>query len=421
MSAKEYLLNVNKLLDNVPAGIAIYRLSNSLETLYHNDGICVLSGHTPREYEEIIKGDALRIVLPDDQKELMDEVMSAAVEKRNIDFTYRIQHKTKGFAWVHLVASHVETEADGVPIYYAIFTDISDERNIQKKLTDIAEHDHLTGALNRIRFERIVEESLFDKDEKTSAFIMVDIDEFKIINDYLGHTKGDEVLCTIANSLDEIFGRDNTVARIGGDEFAIFVADIGSDKALLEKVEKFQIATRNEYMYEDTIINSSCSLGIAFTQKDGDTYNKLYVNADKALLHAKHKGKNQYQVFDDFMSSPSPLLLKNMAWLLDMGTSAIYVCNAETYELLYMNKLGKQMAGTKGNEFLGNKCYEELMHRSSPCEFCKMDCMRMDTFFERPFVAPLSKKRLRMKGKLIVWDGIKAHVEFITADERYKD
>lgn len=147
---------------------------------------------------------------------------------------------------------------------------------------------------------------------------------------------------------------------------------------------------------------------------------ELYTKADKALLFAKNNGKNQYRFFGELMSTPSSLLLRNMEWLLDEGTNAIYICNVENYELLYMNKLARQMANTQGNTYIGKKCYKELMHLNDPCPFCKISSMKRESFCERRFKVPYSGTELLMKGKIINWNGIKAHVEFIMDISKYR-
>lgn len=410
---KEYQFDRDHLMNHIPGGIAIYKFADPLETLYFNDGVCALSGHTREEYSKIIQADAMNIVYEEDRPLLVAEIQSALQERRRVDLAYRIYHKERPFVWVQLSAESIREE-DGYSVYYAIFIDISNERNTQKVLKKLAEHDSLTGALNRISFEKRVEKYLLNSKKSTSAFLMLDIDDFKQINDFLGHLKGDEVLCRVSNFLKEVFGTHGFVARMGGDEFGVFIPEIYTDKELIALVDEFFQLYRMEYDYQESKIHISCSMGIALSPQNGDTYTQLYATADKALIYAKNNGKNQYQVFGEFMKSPSQLLLRNMEWLLDEETNGIYVCNAETYELVYMNRLGRQIAGAKGNNYLGKKCYEELMHRSAPCTFCKMKELKRESFCEREFASPDGKRKLLLKGKIINWNGIKAHVEFIT-------
>ena len=414
-----YEFDLTYLVNHIPGGIAIYKLADPLEILYFNDGVCALSGHSRDEYLKIVEFDAIEIVFEEDRKELKNEIIAAVTQNRKVDATYRIKHKNGGLVWIHLSALRIQ-EKEGVPVYYAIFMDISDERNTQRQLSELAERDSLTGALNRISFEQKIERYLNGHAMDMSAFLMLDIDNFKQINDFLGHTKGDEILCRITKLLKETFGESSFVARMGGDEFAVFVTGVSTVEELTLHVQKFFANSSEEYDYQDSKIYMSCSMGISRVPKDGIQYMELYTNADKALLFAKNNGKNQYRFFGELMSSPSSLLLRNMEWLLDEGTNAIYICNVENYELLYMNKLARQMANTQGNSYIGKKCYKELMHLDAPCPFCKMSVMKRESFCERIFKVPYSGMDLLMKGKLINWNGIRAHVEFIMDITKYK-
>ncbi|MDU7028990.1 diguanylate cyclase domain-containing protein [Robinsoniella peoriensis] len=414
-----YEFDLNYLINHIPGGIAIYKLADPLKILYFNDGVCALSGHSREEYWEIVESDAIEIVLEEDRKELNNEIIAAVSENRKIDATYRIRHKDGGVVWIHLSALRIREEG-GFPIYYAIFMDISEERNTQRHLSELAERDSLTGALNRISFEQKIEKYLSGHETDMSAFLMLDIDNFKQINDFLGHTKGDEILCRITKLLKETFGEGSFVARMGGDEFAVFVTGISMEEELTMLIQKFFRISCAEYDYQDSKIYMSCSMGISRVPKDGFQYMELYTKADKVLLFAKNNGKNQYRFFGELMSTPSSLLLRNMEWLLDEGTNAIYICNVENYELLYMNKLARQMANTQGNTYIGKKCYKELMHLNDPCPFCKISSMKRESFCERRFKVPYSGTELLMKGKIINWNGIKAHVEFIMDISKYR-
>lgn len=297
---KDYIFDKDFLINHVPGGIAIYRLADPLEILYFNDGVCALSGHTREEYLEIVGSDAMNIVYEEDCLPLKDEIEAAVSEKRRVDFTYRIRHKDRGSVWVHLSAINIQ-KADEDLIYYAIFMDISDERKTHKILRDIAEHDSLTGAFNRIGFERKIKEYLLKNEAALSAFIMLDIDNFKQVNDFLGHTKGDGLLCRISDLLKDVFGTKSFVGRIGGDEFAVFVTAAVSEKELTELLERFHRISGAEYNYQDSEVCMSCSMGVALFPRDGYNFAHLYANADRALIYAKNTGKNQYQFFGRYM------------------------------------------------------------------------------------------------------------------------
>ena len=184
---------------------------------------------------------------------------------------------------------------------YAIWLvkNVNSEKVKMARITTMAEHDSLTGLYNRIAFQKIVE-SAYSENESSkylSAFMMIDIDNFKTINDSFGHEFGDNVLKTIASQIRSTFRQEDSIGRLGGDEFAVFISRI-SDKALVEKkaeeiCKKIQITFNNC----SEIISISCSIGIAFAPEAGIDFNSLYANADEAQYMAKRSGKNKYVVY----------------------------------------------------------------------------------------------------------------------------
>ncbi len=230
---KEKDLILDNILHSIPGGIAIYKISETIETLFSSAGVPALSGRTMEEYEEWIKGDLLdNTVYQEDVPRFVDAIKNQVPQGKPIDLMFRLKHKSGEVVWVQLSAVKIREE-DGLPIYYAVFTKVPD------------------------------------------------------------------------------------AAR----------------------------------MY------------------------------------------------------------KNM---LDESLSAIYVCDAKSYELLYINDRIRKMGFPIQENFTGRKCYEFLLQRNTPCPFCKMENLPKDDFLIREFTPPNSEKHLLMKGKLIDWNGIEAHIEYIS-------
>ncbi|MEG0410422.1 MAG: GGDEF domain-containing protein [Erysipelotrichaceae bacterium] len=408
-----YKQTFEKLVNNVPGGLAIYRIGETFETLYFNDGVCFLTNHTREEYLKIIQHDAMDIVFQEDRILLQNEIKNAISEHREINISYRIINKNMKPVWVHLSGNLKEVEGEGLLIF-AIFMDISDERKIQDLLSERAERDSLTGLLNRIGFENRINNDLSKHKIEDCAFIMLDIDNFKTINDDFGHLSGDYTLCKVANILTHIFSEHSYVSRMGGDEFAVFINHIGSLDLLNSKIEHFYQTISDEHNKDIKSMLLKCSLGIALSPKDGYVFQDLYANADKALFYAKRNGKNQYHYFSKGMEHVGPSLLSNMEWLLDETSNGVYITNSETYELLYVNNVTKALCGIKGDEYLGKKCYSQLLGKDHPCEICKLSKMSYDYFYEREYTLEKPLRYLILKGKLFNWNGIVAHVEFLT-------
>lgn len=412
---KNFQLVPDDLLDNVPGGLAVYKITDTFETLYYNDGVCALTSHTREEYEKVIQQNAMDIVYPRDRKRLGDEIMKACKEKRKVEISYRIMRNHGGVVWIHLSATLRDVPGEGV-FCYAIFMDISGEREVQDLLSERVEKDSLTGLLDRIGFEKRIEAVLDSEKEDSAAFIMLDIDNFKQVNDRYGHTKGDESLCSLAKILQQVFGQHSFIARMGGDEFAVFLKNVKvkSKEQLDIKMEEFFNAIVQSHNEVEQNIYLSCSVGIAMAPTDGTSFHELYANADKALLFAKNNGKNQYHYFDEELEQSFMLPMSNLEWLLDATSNGIYICNAETYELMYLNRILRELCGIKGNEYIGKTCYSFLLGQEKPCSMCVVSKMNREQFLEREFSVPKPYKSLILKGKVFNWNGVQAHIEFVT-------
>ena len=149
----------------------------------------------------------------------------------------------------------------------------------------------LTKLYNKVTTEEKID-NLLKKGNKGVLFI-VDVDNFKQVNDSLGHATGDKVIITMASELRRIFNRGEVIGRIGGDEFIIFTTNLNT-KAQTSLTAQLIVDAFNKSYGKDTVINISASIGICTSWETGNTFHKLYKTADKALYQAKENGKNQY-------------------------------------------------------------------------------------------------------------------------------
>lgn len=163
-----------------------------------------------------------------------------------------------------------------------------------------AEVDPLTSLYNRGAFERRVQDALrlLDDQRQPDAFVMIDFDKFKTINDVHGHGKGDEALIALAELLTSIFRTGDIVARMGGDEFAVYCVSIGNEDKLAERIDALNRKWRST-VFESTqgSFSSTLSIGVVFAPEGGATYKQLYENADNALYASKEAGRDCYSFF----------------------------------------------------------------------------------------------------------------------------
>nr|WP_317359981.1 GGDEF domain-containing protein [uncultured Tyzzerella sp.] len=170
---------------------------------------------------------------------------------------------------------------------------------LKHELLYLSENDSLTGLLNRNAAEKFVEKH--SKSKELSAMFIIDIDNFKQLNDTLGHMKGDEALIEISNKLKSLFRHNDCISRLGGDEFMIFLPNVLNKECVINKAN--QVLNIFPLAYEDkgNTVEIGCSIGITFCEtniENEDLYEKLYKEADQAMYEVKKNGKNQVKVYN---------------------------------------------------------------------------------------------------------------------------
>ncbi len=194
----------------------------------------------------------------------------------------------------HRIACKVVSNSAGTPVFVVgKAVDVHEQKVFEER----SQKDLLTDCYNKISAETIIAEKLHTQNESSHVLFIVDIDNFKSINDNFGHFFGDEVLKDISSGLKSAFRDVDIVARIGGDEFIIFVENLSNMDLIRQKAEKILEVYNKTYSGEYKNYAISGSIGVALYPQDGQSYNELYQNADKALSQAKMQGKNQYVVY----------------------------------------------------------------------------------------------------------------------------
>jgi putative two-component system response regulator len=203
---------------------------------------------------------------------------------------------------VHL---HAETEAShNNPVISGTLVNMAGWKNEVNLWKEKANRDALTGLFNREYFELSSSNSLEKDSLASAAIVFIDIDDFKHVNDTLGHMFGDDILCCVAKRVLGVFRHTDVVARYGGDEFVVFVSGINRpelEKRLKQLCEVFRFPYRNETVSYQI----SGSIGAAMFPDDGTNYEELLDHADCALYAAKERGKDQYAMYAPHMDGAS--------------------------------------------------------------------------------------------------------------------
>lgn len=229
----------------------------------------------------------------------VNKKMKAALKNKN-KFSVKFRQLNFKDKWLWF-------EANGTPVFssngefkhMAVVTrDISLQKIYEAELEYLALHDTLTGLPNRLIFMKRLKYALKNYDERTSrlAVFMLDIDDFKTINDTMGHDIGDEVIKEYGLRINKLLEKRNTFARIGGDEFTILLSHAKTADEVIEIAKEIQYVIEQPWNINKHTPDVTTSIGIAMINKQGITPSEILKDADDALYRAKREGKNTYRV-----------------------------------------------------------------------------------------------------------------------------
>lgn len=198
---------------------------------------------------------------------------------------------------------------------YGAIQDITERMQAKERIEYLAHHDALTGLPNRIllrdRFGQALHSA--ERGKARVAMLFLDLDNFKIVNDTMGHAAGDRLLQALVSRINRCVRETDTVSRQGGDEFILLLNDISD----IESVERIANAILNELSepvdIDGRILNTSCSIGVSLYPEDGRDFDALMQKADAAMYNAKEAGRSTYRFFNEEMnrSAHEHLLLQN--------------------------------------------------------------------------------------------------------------
>lgn len=217
-----------------------------------------------------------------------------------IQFEHRRLEANERVRWMKLTAHLLKESISGDLKALIYLKDIDNRKRNELTMKYQSERDSLTGLYNKGTAEKLTR-SFLEKEVRENArhaFIIMDLDHFKTMNDTYGHQYGDEVLRDTAAILRETFRSDDIEGRLGGDEMAILMKNIPSRECVVEKLEMIR---RKLIERSRKDINITVSIGVSFFWEHGSSYEELYRTADVALYQAKKQGRNRYVIYDSSM------------------------------------------------------------------------------------------------------------------------
>lgn len=386
------------------------------------------------KYSDLITEFINKVVHPDDRAHYLElmarqniiDSVNNGIDKLGCEFR-RIVEQNK-MMWMK-IDLHLFRDPLNKHVYvFAYLNNIDAQKKQELVLMHESAQDYLTGVFNKRVTETTIREYLkHTMPEIINAFIVLDIDNFKGINDVYGHNLGDYALAKVASILKYAFRHTDIIGRFGGDEFIIFVKDIQHEGNLEERLETLYSLLRGES--EPSL---SVSAGISFAC-GGDTYEDAFQKADAALYHAKLNGKGRYSFYavddDDgktFTKRDLSESIKHITerintvpilttatneaeleiFLSEQGDMA-YLVDPDTYMLYVGNKAFYDRIGKSEQECVGMKCYEVVHQRQSPCPFCSKANWSTDKFYLWKNHNSALEQDFLVKNKLVQWHGRK--------------
>lgn len=270
----------------------IQRISGSRG--FRLDEVCRSTAHPYRYSESLVL--AVQLLVADEDRELFLQALSreglmelyqSSVFQKELE--YRRYTWDNQVIWTSVLVYLLMDQLSGEVVAYAYHRDINERKMAEKELIEQAERDPLTDVLNRVTAEHRIQELLSQPGtpSRVQAFLMLDLNRFKAINDTYGHLIGDKCLIRLAQILKENIQPEDIVARMGGDEFSLFLVDRPDEGAVRNIAEK----TAREFTaiaYElDIDLPTSVSIGIALAPRHGTDFESLYCHADKEMYLAK--------------------------------------------------------------------------------------------------------------------------------------
>ncbi len=229
----------------------------------------------------------------------------SALMQHHQDFVVEVGfEKGEDITWSIIEASVLHDGKGEVYGYMGAISDITDLKNAQLQMETLAFFDPLTGLSNRRLFIDRLEKAVSESRRRSTfiALLFIDLDQFKRINDSLGHEAGDQLLVEIARRLETSVRESDTVSRIGGDEFTVLLSDIDSSNGVRHICEKILTRLGKPIAINNQEVITTVSIGITLGPSDGDTGSTLMRNADMAMYQAKAMGRNNYQFFSEDMN-----------------------------------------------------------------------------------------------------------------------
>ncbi|HBT65794.1 MAG TPA: hypothetical protein DEB10_14140 [Ruminococcaceae bacterium] len=291
------------------SAIHIYKVNVTKDTLIEgHEGLARRFGMAPSNcFSECLSWISVKWVHPDDAGYLVDGLSQTSLlaafknGRKSVTLEFRRAELGKPFMWIKCTINLLRDPGTNDVMGIITIKSIESRKKKEAEMQYLAERDSLCKIYNHGATKSRVTRFLDSEEGQTNqhAMMVLDIDNFKSINDTYGHLYGDNLLTRISECMQDLFRSTDILGRVGGDEFLLFLKNISTpERAIRKAIEINHLSQTLDNAFE-TNMSVSVSIGIALYPSHGITFEDLYHNADKALYEAKKKGKNTYAMFND--------------------------------------------------------------------------------------------------------------------------
>ncbi|HHT9130632.1 MAG TPA: putative bifunctional diguanylate cyclase/phosphodiesterase, partial [Candidatus Brocadiaceae bacterium] len=298
---RESEIKFRTVFENVIDGILIADITTK-RLLMCNSSICKMLGYTLEEIQSLEIKD---IHIEHDLPSVLEQFEKLASQVATVAPNIPVKRKDGRILYADITCAVITFE--GKLCFLGIFRDVSDRKQHEEKIQYMAFHDSLTNLPNRKLFNDRLSLALTHarRTKELVAVLFLDLDRFKVINDTLGHTVGDELLRVIANRLRTCVRKADSIARLGGDEFTVLLPGITHTNDVNTIVHKICEVIKQPWVTNGHELYVTVSVGISLYPNDGEDADTLLKNADMAMYHAKEHGRNNYHFFNSAMHTKS--------------------------------------------------------------------------------------------------------------------
>ena len=279
----------------------VYRSTLEGRILDCNESFARIFGYASRE--EVLQQSASDLYRkPEDRK----AALSKLLERQSLtNYEICLKRKDGSLVWVLESENLIEGPDGQLSLIEGTAIDITERKRAEEQVKHLAFHDPLTNLPNRLLFNDRLTLAVAQahRHNQRLAVLFLDLDRFKVINDSLGHSVGDELLRQVAERVQEYVREGDTVARLGGDEFTLLVPGITAEEDAAKIAKKVCDAIHDPFWIDGRELFVTTSLGVSVYPSDGHDAETLVRNADSAMYRAKEQGRDNYQLYTPAMNA----------------------------------------------------------------------------------------------------------------------